>query len=167
VLYSIIGIHSSEWFPVFKLIAGDEVMKLSELVKKERTVKPVLYDKDWKVSFKVAYLSRTELQSMIGRNTKIDFDPKTHEKVEKLNAEALSKEIADTCVLGWEGVTYKWLANVMPIDIPDSKDGEELEFSKENLETLLKNTYGIESWIFDTVKDAANFSEKKEAEAKN
>jgi hypothetical protein len=140
---------------------------LASLVKKDRAVKTVLYDKDWKISFKVAYLSRTELQSMIGRNTKIDFDPKTHEKVEKLNAESLSKEIADTCVLGWEGVSHKWLATVMPIDIPEGKENEELEFSKENLETLLKNTYGIESWIFDTVKDAANFSAKKDAEVKN
>lgn len=143
-------------------------ISLSSLVKKDRAVKEVMYDKDWKVFFKLAYLSRTDLQAMIGRNTKMDFDPKTHEKIEKLNAEALSKEIADTCILGWKGVTYKWLATVMAIDLSSIKNvDEELEFTRENLNDLLKNTYGIESWIFDTVKDAANFSEKKEAETKN
>lgn len=143
-------------------------INIGSLVKKERSVKPVLYDKDWNVSFKLAYLSRTELQAMIGRNTKIDFDSRTHEKTEKLNAEKLSQEIADTCILGWSGVTYKWLATVMDIDLSTIKDiNAEVEFTRENLNDLLKNTYGIESWVFDTVKDAANFSEKKDAEQKN
>lgn len=141
---------------------------LSSLVKKERPVKFVQYDKNWNVEFKLAYLSRTELQAMIGRNTKIDFDPRTHEKVEKLNAEALSKEISDTCFVGWKGVTPKWVNSVMPLDLESVPNvDEELEFTKENVDTLLKGTYGIESWIFDTIKDAANFSEKKEAEVKN
>ena len=171
ILYSLIGFHSGEVVPQIKQIL-EEMNKMSislaSLVKKERSVKEVLYDKDWNVYFKLAYLSRQELQSMIGRNTKITFDPKTHSKEEKLDAEALSKEIAKTCVMGWTGVTFEWLAKVMNLDLSAIENVKDtLEFNQENLQELLTNTYGIEGWIFDTVKDAANFSEKKDEEAKN
>ncbi len=143
-------------------------MNLSDLVAKNGVVKNVVYDKDYNVSFDVMFLGRSQLQQMLGRNTKISFDARTHSKEEKLDSDALSNEIASTCVKGWHGVTYKWLSTIFPLDTAKIENMEaELPFTNENLQFLMKNAYGLDSWLLDTVRDAANFNEKKEAERKN
>jgi hypothetical protein len=143
-------------------------MNLSDLVTKSAVVKNVVYDKDFGVSFDLAFLGRSQLQQMLGRNTKISFDARTHSKEEKLDSDALSAEIANTCVKGWHGVTYKWLSTLFVLDLTKIENvDEELPFSTENLQYLMKNAYGLDSWLLDTVRDAANFNEKKEAERKN
>lgn len=143
-------------------------MNLSDVVVKNSVVKNVVYDKDYNVSFDVAFLSRSQLQQMLGRNTKIAFDARTHNKEEKLDSDALSTEIANTCVKGWKGVTFKWLSTILVLDLTKVEDeNAELPFTTENLQYLMKNAYGLDSWLLDTVRDAANFNEKKEAERKN
>lgn len=143
-------------------------MNLSELVSKGSVVKNVVYDKDYNVSFDLAFLGRSQLSQMLGRNTKIAFDARTHAKEEKLDSDALSTEIANTCVKGWHGVTYKWLSTLFVLNLPEGTNmDEELPFSTDNLQYLMKNAYGLDSWLLDTVRDAANFNEKKEAERKN
>lgn len=151
-----------------KLIKECSIMNLSDLVAKNGVVKNVVYDKDFNVSFDLMFLGRSQLQQMLGRNTKIAFDARTHGKEEKLDSEALSTEIANTCVKGWHGVTYKWLSTLFVLELPEGTNmDEELAFSTENLQYLMKNAYGLDSWLLDTVRDAANFNEKKEAERKN
>lgn len=143
-------------------------LKLSDLIVKNKEAKNIDYDKDWKVGFKICFLSKPELQSLIGRFTKIEFNPKTHLKEENVDSEKLTDEIINKCVAGWYGVTYKWLGTQTPLDFTKiEKPEEELEFNKDNLNTLIKESYGIDSWIIDTVKNAANFNEKKEDEIKN
>jgi hypothetical protein len=138
------------------------------VVKDQKKATNVIYDKDWKVSFDLMYLSKTELQALIGKHTKIDFNKKTHQKEEVINTETLNEEIAETCIKGWHGVNLKWLSTVLVLDT--SKAGnleEDVDFNKKNLMIVVKNVYGFDNWLIDTIKDASNFSEKKAEEAKN
>lgn len=137
------------------------------VVQKEKVTKDVVYDKDWNIKFKLVFLSKPELQALIGKHTKVDWN-KQHQKEETLNAEKLTEEILDTCVKGWSGLTYEWLQQHIPLDMSKIDNPKaEIEFSRENLNTIVKNAFGIDSWILESVKNAANFSEKFQEQVKN
>jgi len=142
-------------------------MDISKLAVKTPKLTTVMYDKDFGVSFDLNFLSRPELQQLIGQNTKITFDPKSHSKEEKLDSEALSVAISNRCVKGWKGVNLKWLKTQIPLEPSTDDENAEIPFTQENLAFLMKNAYGLDSWILDNVREAANFNEKKEAELKN
>lgn len=143
-------------------------MNLKDLVVKKEVVNDVLYDKDYNIVVKLKFLPRSEVQAVMNRNTKIEFNKKTHKPEEVLNGEALTKELARMVVKGWKGVTYKYLSTIAILDttqIPDMN--AEIEFSDDNLMFVVDNSYDFGSWLVDAVRDASNFSEKKEAELKN
>lgn len=146
-------------------------MELKSLVQKAKAVRKindVVYDKDWNVGFKLQFLPKADLQRMIGKHTEIDFDSRSHTREEKINNKNLTREILDTCVVGWFGVTPKWLATQVPLDLSDVEDpNAEVPFSQENLLTIIDESYNLEGWIFENVKDAGKFSKKIEAEVKN
>jgi hypothetical protein len=142
---------------------------LNSLISKEKKVKSIVYDKDWGVSFDIAFLNKVEFQNLIGKHTKITFDPKTHQSNDKLDTESLNDEIIKTCIKGWKGVTFEWLSQQIVLDTDQIEDMKaELAYSEDNAIALLKNAYGIDNWLIDTIRNAANFNDKaKEAEVKN
>jgi len=146
-------------------------MRLSDIVVTSENAKTqmVAYDEKANVYFEMAFLPKSELQKITHLNTRMKPNPKTHNMEEELDAEKVGKEIRQRCVKGWKGMTYRWLSNHIVIDLNKIEDPDaELEFSAENLEDLTKEMYGIDSWLFDAVKSAANFQTKvDEAELKN
>lgn len=144
-------------------------MNLKNILVKGSGLKPknVVYDKGHGVSFDIVFLSKSEMQRLMSKNTKMGFNTKTHQREEEIDGESLRAEIINNCVKGWHGVTYKWLSSVLVIDTKDIDINTELEFSVENVETVFAEVYGLDTWLLDTVKNASNFSTKVEAELKN
>lgn len=143
-------------------------MNLNDLVVKTDVINEVMYDKDYNVVVKLKYLPRAEVQAIMARNTKVVFNKKSHKQDSELDGESLTKELAKMVVKGWKGVTYKYLSTIVVIDAKKIKNmDEEIEFNEDNLMFLVNNSYDFGSWLIDTVRDASNFSEKKEAELKN
>ncbi|PKP53819.1 MAG: hypothetical protein CVT92_02485 [Bacteroidetes bacterium HGW-Bacteroidetes-1] len=142
-------------------------MRLSDIAVKNN-VAPVTYDDTFKVSFDLMFLPKRELQKITASNTKMKANPKTHVMEEQMDSEAVRKEICQMCVKGWKNVTYKWLANHINVDLTKVNPDEELPFSQDNLTDLMEMMYGLDGWIFDSVKNAANFKDEQvQAEVKN
>lgn len=139
---------------------------LSTMVAKEKKVVPVLFDKDFNVKFLMQYIDKDEIQVVLAKHTKTSKNPKTREIEEKIDSAGMTDEIIENCVKGWEGVTYEWLARQINIDISNVKKTDLVPFSVEDMKFLVKKAYGLDSWILDAVRDAANFSDKEE-EVKN
>jgi hypothetical protein len=142
-------------------------MNLKDLVRKD-VVNDVVFDKENNVLVKLLYLPRSEVQVIMNRNTKMELNKKSHKFEEVMDGEKLTKDMARTVVKGWKGLTYRYLSTVVVLDetkIP-SLDTE-IDFNDENLMFLVDNSYEFGSWIVDSVRDASNFSEKKEVEIKN
>ena len=139
---------------------------LKNMMVVEKKPVPVLYDADFKVSFDLLFLSKSELQTLLSKHTKTEFNPRTHQPTEKVKGDDLTNEVIETCVKGWSGVTYEWLAKMLNLDISKVVKTDLVPFSMEDMKHLVKETYALDSWILDTVRDAANFS-VKEVETKN
>ena len=167
VLYVIILI---DYFDILEItIRREEKMGiLKNLITKEKKVVSVLFDKDFNVHFDLTFLDKDELQAILSKHTKITINPKTKQADEKIDGAKMTEEIVELCVKGWKGVTYEWLARNINIDLSKiTNKKEEVPFSMEDMKILVKEAYGIDSWILDTVRDAANFSVEKEEETKN
>jgi hypothetical protein len=145
-------------------------MNLRKLVVplESRKAKTIVYDKAHSVSFDISFLSKSEMQKIMSKNTKLVFSPKTHQREEEVDGEAFRSEIIQTCVRGWSGVTFRWLTGLIVIDVDSIPDmAAPVEFTPDNRDTLFTEAYGLDTWLLDTVKNAANFNEKRELEIKN
>lgn len=142
-------------------------MSLSKLLvaKSKKISADVLFNKDWKVTFNLNYLPKHELNALIGKFSK----SKGRSGEQELDSERLGEELLNTYVNGWKGVTYEWLNEHTPLDLSTIADIKaEIPFSHENLKIISENVYEFDGWLFENVKNGANFrSIKKEDEVKN
>ncbi len=148
------------------------LLNLSEIVSKNPKSALVKYDESRNVAFELKFIDKKELNRLNQQFTKMKFNPKTHQKEEELDVEALRKEICRLGVIGWKGITLRWLIDQVPIDEESIKGkdlDEEIEFSQDNLNFLCEALYGIDNWIFDSVRNAENFKavEAQSAQIKN
>ena len=142
-------------------------MGLKDIIKKNR-VSEVPFDEKFGVLFQLEFLHKSELQKITALYTKKTVNPHTRQMEDDLDFEKMKKVIFERCVKGWKGMTYRWLATKIPIDMSSVNPDDEYQFSQENLAELVEVMYGLDSWIFDAVKDAANFQDEMEkAEVKN
>lgn len=164
ILYAIILI---DYFGILEInLEGREMGILSSLATKEKRTVSVLFDKDFDVKFQMQYLDKDELSAILAKHTKTVKNPKTREVDEKIDGPGMTEEIIEACVKGWENVTYEWLSRQISIDIKSVDKKAKVPFTIEDMKYLVKQAYGIDSWILDTVRDAANFCDKEE-ETKN
>lgn len=146
-------------------------MNIGSLRAKSDVLSDVVYDKDYGVRFKLKYVDKTTMTKLNGQFTEVKFNPRSHQKEEELNVEGLRKRICEIGVVGWEGVTPRWLSTVMPIDVEEVEDLDEpIEFNQKNLNELCDVAYGLDAWIFENVRNGENFNKnikKVEDELKN
>lgn len=142
-------------------------MSLKDMIKNGKISK-VAYDEKYGVFFHLEFLHKTELQKVSALHTRKVVNPSTRAMEDDLDFEKMKKVIFERCVKGWSGMTYRWLATKVPISLDGVNPDDEYKFSQENLFELVELLYGLDSWIFDAVKDAANFQDELEqAEIKN
>lgn len=107
---------------------------------------------------KVAFLSREELIKLRKNCVTTKFDRKSRQPVEELNEDLFSKNYVAAVVKGWSGLKYKYLADLMLVDLTSIKDVEEaLDFTEENALLLMKNSVEFDGFITDITSDLANF----------
>ena len=139
------------------------MLKIANIIAKTVPSAFVKYDEDFGVEFDLLFIQKEELNKITGQFTKMKFNPKTHQKDEVIDSDGLRNRICEKCVKGWKGVTPRWLATMFPIDKEEVEDmEEEIEFSQENLTTIIEKAYGLDGWIFVNVRNGANFNRSQE-----
>ena len=116
---------------------------------------------------KISYLDKGELQAVLKRSKSREYDRKTHRPVEKYSDEKLGRNLAHL-IIDWRGLTLGKLAEMVPIKISEAEAKTPVPYSKTNAETLVKEAYGLDNFLMDTVTDLQAFREEKlETEVKN
>ena len=108
-------------------------------------------------SVEVANISRNELNAMRVRCTTEKFDRYRKAKTEHFNEEKFSSEFCKASIKNWKGLTLDKLETLLLIDIGDRDPNEEVEYSQENAETLVRESVAFDSWLNDVVFDLENF----------
>lgn len=108
---------------------------------------------------KIAFLSREEIIKIRKRCTVTKFDKRSRQPLDELDDELFLKNYVTAVVRGWTGLKFKFLQELMLVDLSGVQDLEaELEYNEENALVLLKNSSEVDGFITEVTGDLANFT---------
>lgn len=109
----------------------------------------------------LCYLGREELVKLRKRCITTKFDKKTRQPVEELDEETFLTEYCKAVIKGWEGLKYRYLEELLLVDVSGFDPEDFLPYTKENAEILMKNSGAFDSWVTETVGELENFTGNK------
>ena len=132
-------------------------VSLATLMTPSKTVSIDFPDMDG-FSVALCYLARDELLKLRTRCLKQKFNKKTRAFEEQLDEDTFLVEYVKAIIKGWRGLKYKYLKELMLVNVENLKEEDELPFTRENAELLMKNSLDFDTWITETVGDLENFT---------
>lgn len=110
---------------------------------------------------KLTYLAREELLKLRNRSVKQVLNKRTRAYEEQLDNDKFLVEYSKAVVKGWKGLKYSYLEELLLVDTSEVDPNDELEYTQENAELLLKNSGDFDNWVSDMLGDLENFTKTK------
>lgn len=112
-------------------------------------------------SVDLCYLAREELIKLRKKCVTNKFNRKTHQPEEILDEEKFLSEYCKGVIKSWSGLKYRYLEELLLVDVSGQDPDDELPYTQENAELLMKNSSDFDTWVTDTVSDLENFTGNK------
>lgn len=112
-------------------------------------------------SVDLCYLAREELIKLRSKCVSQKLNRKTRAFEETLDETKFLTEYCKAVIKGWKGLKYKYLEELLLVDISGLDPEDELDFSVENAETLMKNGADFDTWVTEITGELENFTKTK------
>jgi len=112
-------------------------------------------------SVDLCYLGRDELLKLRKKCVSTKFDKKTRQPEEVLDEDKFLTEYCKAVIKGWTGLKYRYLEELLLVDISDLDPEDDLPYTQDNSELLMKNSSTFDTWVTDTVGELENFTGAK------
>jgi hypothetical protein len=109
----------------------------------------------------LCYLAREELLKLRKKCVSTKFDKKTRQPEEVLDEEKFLVEYCRAVIKNWSGLKFSYLEELLLVDVSAYDPDDELPYTQENAELLMKNSTVFDSWVTETVGDLENFTGSK------
>ena len=109
----------------------------------------------------LCYLAREELLKLRKKCVTTKFSKRTRQPEEELDEERFLTEYCKAVIKGWKGLKFRYLEELLLVDISEQDPDDELAYTQENAELLMKNAGDFDTWVTDTVGDLENFTSSK------
>lgn len=109
----------------------------------------------------LCYLAREELLKLRKKCVTTKFNKKTRQPEEVLDEEKFLAEYVKSVIKGWSGLKYRYLEELLLVDVADLDPDDELPYTQDNAELLMKNSNEFDTWVTETVGDLENFTGRK------
>jgi hypothetical protein len=109
----------------------------------------------------LCYLAREELLKLRKKCVSTKFDKRTRQPEEVLDEEKFLTEYCKAVIKGWSGLKYRYLEELLLVDIKDLDPEDTLPYTQDNAELLMKNSGAFDTWVTDTVGELENFTGRK------
>jgi len=109
----------------------------------------------------LVYLSRNELVKLRKKCVTSKFSRSTRQPEETLDEEKFLQEYCAAVIQGWKGFKYRYLEELLLVDISAFEPDDDMPFTVHNAVTLMKNSSDFDSWVTETVGDLENFTANK------
>ena len=109
----------------------------------------------------LTYLAREELLKLRSRCVKQKFNKKTRAFEETLDEDTFLVEYVKAVIKGWTGFKFDYLRQLVLIDLKDLDMEDELPFTIENAEILMKNSPDFDTWVTEATGELENFTKTK------
>jgi hypothetical protein len=110
---------------------------------------------------RLTYLAREELLKLRNRSVKQVLNKKTRAYEEQLDNDKFLVEYCKAIIKGWTGLKYKYLEELLLVDTSKLNLDDDLEYTEENAELLMKNSGDFDNWVSETVGELENFTKSK------
>lgn len=135
-------------------------ISLSTLLTASKTVS-VDYPEFEGFTLELTYLAREELMKLRNRTLKQKFNKKTRAFEETMDDDLFLTEYVKAVIKGWKGLKYEYVSQLLLIDTSTVDLQDELVYSQDNAEILMKNSADFDTWITEIVGDLENFTTNK------
>jgi hypothetical protein len=109
----------------------------------------------------LCYLGRDELLKLRKKCVSTKFNKKTRQPEEVLDEDRFLTEYVKAVIKDWSGFKYSYLEEFLLVDVSSQDPDDELPFTQENAELLMKNSNVFDTWVTETVGDLENFTGSK------
>lgn len=111
---------------------------------------------------KLCYLAREELMKLRTRCVNQVFNKKTRSYEEEMDDELFLQEYTKAVIKGWSGFKLGYAKNMLLLgDLTAEQEKQDLDFTQENVEVLMKNSSDFDTWVTEQVGDLENFTQSK------
>lgn len=139
---------------------SDSPISLSSLLTPSKTVS-VDFPGYPGMSVDLCYLGRDELLKLRKRCISTKFNRKTRQPEEDLDEDKFIVEYCKAVVKGWSGIKFRYLEELLLVDVSNLEPDDELPYTQENSEILMRNSNVFDSWVTEAVGDLENFTGNK------
>ena len=112
-------------------------------------------------SVDLCYLAREELIKLRKKCINTKWNKKTHQPEEDLDEDKFLTEYSKAVIKGWKGLKYRYLEELLLVDVSNLDPDDELAFTLENAQLLMKNANDFDTWVTETLGDLENFTQAK------
>ncbi len=109
----------------------------------------------------LCYLAREELVKLRKKCVTTKFSKKTRQPEEELNEDQFLVEYCKAVIKGWKGLKYRYLEELLLVDISELDPDDELAYTVDNAQLLMKNSGDFDTWVTETVSELENFTGNK------
>jgi len=113
------------------------------------------------MSVSLCYLAREELLKLRKRCITTKFDKKTRQPEEHLDEDKFLVEYCRAVIKNWSGLKYRYLEELLLVDVGELDLDDVLPYTQENAELLMKNSNVFDTWVTETVGELENFTGNK------
>lgn len=139
---------------------SDAPVSLSSLMTPSKTV-TIEYPTREGMTVDVCFLAREEMVKLRKKCLNSKFNKRTHQLEETLDEDLFVKNYCKAVVQGWSGLKYKYLEELLLVDISELDPEDCLPFTQDNAQALMKNATEFDTWVTETAGDLENFSNSK------
>ena len=139
---------------------SDTPVSLSSLLTPSKTVS-VDFPGYTGMSVDLCYLGRDELIKLRKRCISTKFNRKTRQPEEELDEDKFIIEYCRAVIKGWSGIKFRYLEELLLVDVSNLDPEDELPYTQDNAELLMKNSNVFDTWVTEAVGDLENFTGNK------
>lgn len=139
---------------------SDSSISLASLMTPSKTV-TIEFSGYTGMTVDLCYLAREELLKLRKKCVTTKFNKKTRQPEEILDEDRFLTEYVNSVVKGWSGLKYRYLEELLLVDVADLDPESELSYTQDNAELLMKNSNEFDTWVTETVGDLENFTGRK------
>lgn len=139
---------------------SDTPISLASLMTPSKTVK-IDFPGYKGFTIDLCYLAREEMVKIRKKCVTTKFDKKTRQPEEILDEDRFVTEYCKGVIKGWSGLKYRYLEELLLVDVSALDLDDELLYTQDNAELLMKNSTDFDTWVTETVSDLENFTGNK------
>lgn len=110
------------------------------------------------LEIELAHLTKDALMKIREKAVNKKLNRSTRKMEDEVDSDLFQSLYISAVIKNWKGFKLKYLNKFVPTDLNGQTEDEELDYTQENAEALMKNAMDFDNWVSDTIEDVELFT---------